>query len=277
MYYWFGELVCFLNFLSNGDDRLLEVDLQELLEVQVGDLRLVIHAEKLHQRGVGEDAALERRVIAVVGLHVLRDELGHLRLGALVTRLETHKRAELIRKGALDEEGVVRTASLPDLALLGRHRLGVLLHLALGVAVLLLRLLGGLLRRLHGLTNLGGELRGKGLERLRQLGEEGIAGLGHNGGSHHGRGSRRGHNDLSLRGGIGLRLGGLLRCHGGRRDNCCYGGNLGLLGGLLVNGHLVCLRDRSSRGHFNALVILLTYRGYVNHFLFNNGKSQKAL
>ena len=58
-----------------------EVDLQERLEVQVRHLILVSDAEKLRECGIREDAALERGVEARVRLHVLADELRHLRLG----------------------------------------------------------------------------------------------------------------------------------------------------------------------------------------------------
>jgi hypothetical protein len=53
----FGDKICL---------RLDEVDLEELLEVEVGDLGLVIDAEELREDGVGEDAALEVGVEARV-------------------------------------------------------------------------------------------------------------------------------------------------------------------------------------------------------------------
>lgn len=222
------------------------MNLEEALEVQVGDLRLVIHAQQLGECGVGEDAALERGVKAAVGLHVVGDELGHLRLGALGASRDTHELAELLRQGLLLEEGVVRTASLPDSAGLGGERRGVNLPLLLGVTRLLLGLLGSLLGRLHGITHAARELRGERLELLRQRREERIRGQA--GGSDR-RGGHRGHNDLGLGDGHLLLLGlGGLGGRGGRGDDDGLGGLLG--NDLLVSGHLVCLRDRRSRGHF---------------------------
>ena len=92
--------------------RLHKVNLQELLEVQVGHLGLVIHTQQLGQCGVGEDAALEGRVVAAVALHVVGDELGHLSLRALGAGSDTHKGRQLGSQRALHQEGVVRTTSL---------------------------------------------------------------------------------------------------------------------------------------------------------------------
>jgi len=216
------------------------VHLQELLQVQVRHLGLVIHTQQLGQRGVGEDAALERGVIAVVALHVLGDELGHLGLGALLRGLDAHERGQLGGQRLLLQERIVRAASLPGHALLRRQGSRVDLALLLRVARLLLRGLGGLLGRLDSLTHTARELGGQRLQLLRQGRQQGIARLrrgGRDGDSHNG------HNHLGLGGG------GLLRGLGRRRGG---GGNGlgGLLGGLLVSGHLVCLRGRDRGGHF---------------------------
>jgi len=71
--------------------RLEEVHLQEALEVQVGHLVLVRHTEELGELRVGEDAALEGRIKAVVALHVPRDKLRHIRLALEALGRETHE------------------------------------------------------------------------------------------------------------------------------------------------------------------------------------------
>jgi len=210
------------------------VDLEVLLEVEVSDLGLVIHAEELGKGGVGDDAALEGRVKAVVGLDVLRHILGHLGLGALGARGDTHEGAELRGERALNKEGVVRTASLPSLALLRGHLLGGNLALLLGIALLLLGSLGSLLSRLHGLADLGGELGGESLELLGEGSKENLGGLGRNDG-----GSNGGDDNLSLGRGLllggGGGLGGLL----GNRGSRGRGSRGRLGGGLLVGRHRV--------------------------------------
>ena len=219
--------------------RLDEVNLQERLEVQVSHLILVRHTEQLRQRRVREDATLERRVEAAVLLHVVRDELRDLRLRTLLARLETHEVAELIRQRALHEEGVVRAASLPRLALLGGHVLRVLLLLLLDLASLALRRLDGVGNTLRRLADTGRQLCGERLELLRQAGEDDIRALR---GLNDGRGRRRlnrrdGDNRLrgdSRLGGLGSlrrlgRLGGL-----GDRGRSRGGGN----GGRLLRRHL---------------------------------------
>jgi hypothetical protein len=221
-----------------------EVDLEELLEVEVGDLGLVIHAEELGERGVGEDAALEVGVKARVGLDVVGDELGHLGLGALLRGLDAHEGGKLGGDGLLLEEGVVGAASLPGNTLLGGQGRGIDLALLLGVTGLLLGGLGSLLGGAHGIAHTAGELGGEGLELLRQGREESIRGLGGAGrGSGDNGDDDLGLGDHDLLGGLGG-LGGGCRGRGGRSR----GGDG--LGGLLVGGHLVCLGDRRSRGHF---------------------------
>jgi len=59
------------------------VNLEEALEVQVGDLLAVLRAEELAELGIGDDAALEVGVKARVRLDIGRDELRDIRLGAL--------------------------------------------------------------------------------------------------------------------------------------------------------------------------------------------------
>ena len=103
--------------LSGG---LEEVNLEEALEVQVGNLLTILHTEELGELRIGDNAALEARVKAVVGLDIRRDELRDLRLALLALGRETHERRELIGDRAGLEERVVRTASLPSGTLLRR-------------------------------------------------------------------------------------------------------------------------------------------------------------
>ena len=231
------------------------MDLQEGLEVQVGHLVLVRHAQELGERGVGQDATLERRVEAVVLLDVARDELRHLRLRALLTRLEPHERGELIRQRALDQEGVVGAASLPRLALLGRHVRRVLLLLLLGLARLALGRLDRIRDALRRLTDTRRQLRRQRLELLGEAGEDHIRALRHLDNRRGRRRLNRRHGHNRLRGGGRLLSLGCLSLgdlNGGSRRR---GGNRGGGGdnGLdirLLSGHLVCLTDRGRGGHF---------------------------
>ena len=231
------------------------MDLQEGLEVQVGHLVLVRDAQELGERGVGEDAALERGVEAVVLLDVARDELRHLRLRALLARLEAHERGELIRQRALDQEGVVGAASLPRLALLGRHVRRVLLLLLLGLASLALGRLDRIRDALRRLTDTRRQLRGQRLELLGEAGEDHIRALDRLNNRRCRRRLDRRHGHNRLRGShrlLGLDRLGLGDLNGGSRRR---GGNRGGGGdnGLdirLLSGHLVCLTDRGRGGHF---------------------------
>ena len=218
------------------------MNLEERLQVQVRHLLLVRHAEQLRERGVRQDAALERRVKARVRLHVLADELRNLRLRALLARLEAHERAELIRQRALDEEGVVRTASLPSLALLRAHRRRVTALLLLGIAGLALGRLRGLLDGAHGIAHAGGQLRAERLELLGECSELGLR-RRRRGSRLNSRRNRRHRHARDGGGGLGGlgRLRGLGGLGGGRRGD--GGGGLGGLRNLrgigLLGGHLV--------------------------------------
>lgn len=230
--------------------RLAEVDLQERLEVQVRDLRLVRHTQELRERRVGDDTALERRIEAPVGLHVVGDELCHLRLGALGARRDTHERRQLLRDRALTQEGVVRTTLLPRRARLGGQRRGVYLHLALALARLTL---DRLRRRGHLRERRANTRRQLGLQALelvyearqKRLRRARLRGSRRRGGRRH-----RGDNDLGLRRGHLLLLLGSRRRRGRRRLNLlrvlCY----------LLRRH-VCLYERSSWCHLNALICSL--------------------
>ena len=226
--------------------------LQEALEVQVRHLILVTDAEELGEGGVREDATLERGVKARVRLDVLADELRHLRLRARLTGLEAHEGAELLRQRALDQEGIVGAAGLPNGLLLRRHRRRVLALLLLGVAGLTLGRLRRLLDRAHRIADAGREVRAERLQGLSQSGELNLR--RHNRGRRrlNGRGGNRRDRDLRLRGrgglgGLGLRLGLHLGLNGlrGRRlrgggSGDGGGGSDGLRGGILLGGgHLV--------------------------------------
>ena len=235
------------------------MDLQVRLQVQVRHLVLVRHAQELGERSVRQDATLERRVEARVRLDVRRDELGHLRLRALRTRRETHEHTELIRQRALHQEGIVRTARLPRLALLGRHVRGVLL--LLGIARLTLGRLDRIVHVLDRIADLGGELRTERLELLAERREQRLAALDrlHN----HNRRLNRRDDSLNLGGDLRrLRLGLLLH---GRRSGSGGGGGRGSdddLGGSgslgrgrgrsirLLGRHLVCITDSLVVLHF---------------------------
>ena len=237
------------------------MDLQVRLQVQVRHLVLVRHAQELGERSVRQDATLERRVEARVRLDVRRDELGHLRLRALRTRRETHEHTELIRQRALHQEGIVRTARLPRLALLGRHVRGVLLLLLLGIARLTLGRLDRIVHVLDRIADLGGELRTERLELLAERREQRLAALDrlHN----HNRRLNRRDDSLNLGGDLRrLRLGLLLHGRrsgsggGGRRGSDDDLGGSGSLGGgrgrsiRLLGRHLVCITDSLVVLHF---------------------------
>ena len=236
------------------------MDLQEGLEVQVRHLVLVRHAEELGERGVRQDAALERRVKARVRLDIRRDELGHLRLRALGTRRETHEHTQLVRQRALHQEGIVRTARLPRLALLGRHVRRVLLLLLLGVTRLTLRRLDRIMHVLDRITDLRGELGTQRLQLLAEGRQERLTAL-HGLNNRGGRLNRR-DDDLNLGRDLRLRLGLLLHRHRSRRDNRGGrgGSNLGRRGGGLggsgrgsiglLGRHLVCITDSLGILHF---------------------------
>lgn len=214
-----------IGFLYAGlrvNSVLLEVDLQEALQVQVRDIRLIRHAQELRERRVGEDTALELRIEAVVALDVVRDELRHLRLGALGTRRDTHERRQLIADRALAQEGVVRTALLPRGAGLRGQRRRVHLHLALALARLTLdrlRRRGDLVERR---TDTRRQLTLEALELVRERRQNRLrrARIRRRNGGRHGR-RRRHRRDNHLRlghRGLALLLGSWGRgCHRGYR------------------------------------------------------------
>jgi len=112
------------------------VRLQVRLEVEVRDRVLVRDLEEARQDAVRNNAALVRRVEAVVRLHIGRHELRDLRLRALRTRRETHEGAQLCRQRARLEEGVLRAAEFVRRLLLGRHVRDILLDAALAARIL---------------------------------------------------------------------------------------------------------------------------------------------
>ena len=212
--------------------RLQEVDLQEALEVQVGNLLAVLRAQELAELGVGDDTALEAGVKARVGLDVRRNVLGDIRLALLALGGQAHERGQLIGDRAELEEGVVGTAGLPRGLLLRRHIRRVLAHTALGVADIALQGLQGLTGLSDQRADTRRPLSAERLEVLLELREDhrGGAGLGGRLNSwRYGGGTNNGYSDLGLRSSLarGLGLGGI----GGGRGS---GG-----GGLLCSGHRV--------------------------------------
>ena len=193
-------------------------------------------------------------------LDIARDELGHLRLRALLARLEAHERGELIRQRALHEKSIVRAASLVRLELLRAHVLRVLALLLLAVTGLALGRLDGILNTLDGVAQAGLELGTEGLELLTEGGElnlRRLRGLNHDrgrrglNGRHRERGGAR-DGLLNLRGlGLGGSLRGL-RGRGGDGGGGCSddSGDDDGLGIGLLGRHLVCLNDRGRGRHF---------------------------
>jgi len=223
---------------------LQEVDLQERLEVQVSDLLTILRAEELGELGVRDDTALEVGVKAAVLADIGRNELGHIRLGALRLRGQTHEGGQLIGDGAELQERVVRATGIIRRTLLRTHRRGVLAHTALGVTRLTLQCLRSIRRLAEHLANTGGHLSANGAQAVLDRGEQGISAAGL--GGQRGRGSDRD-------GGSGNRRGG----GGSDRDidNGLGGGSLLRSslrgsGGLGGSGHLVCINGGLRRGHF---------------------------
>ena len=218
------------------------MDLQEALEVQVGDLLTILRTEELGELGVRDDAALHVRVEAVVALHVGGNELRHIRLATLRLRGETHEARQLIGDGAELEERVVRTASLVGRTLLRGHRGGVLANTALGLTSLTLQRLGRISRLTEDLADTSRDLRAQSTEAVLDGRQEHIASASLD----VGRGRRSSHNRRSDGGGSDNRDG---RDGGGGRGRLLGGGGLG--GGLLVGGrHRVYIRGGLGDGHF---------------------------
>jgi hypothetical protein len=223
------------------------VNLEEALEVQVGDLLAILHAEELGELGVGDDAALEVRVEAVVSLHIRRHKLGHISLGALALRGQAHEAGELIGDGAELEERVVRATSLPGSLLLGSHVSRVLAAALLGVASLTLERLGRLNRLVDSRADAGGDIGAESLEGLLESREDRIGGADLDRGSISNRGrGRRGHRNgnLGLCGGLATLGRGRGRGRGGLNGGS---GSRGL--GLLISRH-VYITSRLNGGHF---------------------------
>jgi hypothetical protein len=223
--------------------RLEEVDLQEGLEVEVGDRVLVRHAEEAGENAVGDDVALVRRVKARVRLDVVGDELRDLRLRALGASGQAHERAQLRREAAGLQEGVLGAAELPGGLLLGRHVGDILLDALAATSLLDLlgRGLGSEERVGDDLLQVVGEARADLAQALHNASDRGRGSLRSRGlrGRRGGRGDRR-DNNLGLGRRLAGSLGGLrLRNRGGRRGR---GGDHYLSGGLLGDGLLRGLR-----------------------------------
>jgi len=160
--------------ILDRDYRLKEVNLEVALKVKIGYLLSILDTEDLAKLLIGDNAALEVRVKAIVGLHVGRDELRDSGLRRLRLGRKTHEYRKLVADGAKLEEGIVRTASLPNLALLGSHVLGVLAAALLGVASLALDRLCNLKRLTSRITNTGSKISGKRLKVVLKSREKGV-------------------------------------------------------------------------------------------------------
>jgi len=201
------------------------------LEVEIGELVLLVQLEELSQLGIGVDLATVGLVLKTIGLDVRIDLLAHIRAG----HLSANRLAEETSKLVADASGLDETRGLAVAvvtALLGGSLLGGL-HLT-GDA-----LLKGLEVILH---------RGEETNELLQLGAE----LGHlhakNGGSINGgsRGGRIGNNRGGSHGGSDLNLGLLRRLHlGGRSGGGINNGGNGsslLISGLSSSNHLAIIQ-----------------------------------
>ena len=191
-------------FLSGGSDlRLDEVVLHETLEVEVGELIIVLDLEESRELGIRDDLTAILLILKLVSTDVSVDLLAHLSAGHLGARRLSEKRRELITDaGGLDEaRGLTVTRTL---ALLSRRLLG-------GLELTSDRLLEGLEITLE---------RGKDAESLLDLSTK-LVKLERN----------RGVDGLDN---LIRRWSGGLRHRGGSSGD--LNGDLGLLGGLLHNG-----------------------------------------
>ena len=233
--------------------RLEEVDLQERLEVQVGDRVRVLDLQQAGQNAVGDDAALVGGVEARVLLDVVGHELRDLRLGALRARRQLHEAAQLRGEATGLEEGVLRATELPRRLLLRRHVGHILLDTALALGVL--DLTG---RRLGSEERVGDDL----LELVGDAGAHLTQALNHRGDRGRGRGLRR---DRHLRG-------------SDRRDNDLRLGSRGLaggLGGLGLGGRGRGRRRSGGRGRRSGLLgndLLHGLRGISGAHVYNRGR-----
>jgi hypothetical protein len=216
-------------------DRLGKVGAHEALEVEVGELILLLELEKRRKLGIRVNLATIGAVLELVGADVSVDVAGHSGARHLGTLLLTKEGSELVTDaGGLDK---ARGLAVARLALaLGAELLGSLeLTLPLLLHSLVLRLNG----RNHGSKKLelgiklGGLLKEGGLNRIT---------LGSRGGVNRGNGS-----SLNL-GGLGsLRGLGSLYCRSSRGNilnNGGRGSDLGRgLSGLRLRGHTILYLD----------------------------------
>ena len=207
------------------------MNLEELLEIEVGYVVRIRRTEKLGELRVRDDTALEVRVKTVVRLDVAGEETRNIRLGLLRLDGDTHEDREFIGDRAELEERILRAALLPDLELLGGERRGVNTAAALGIARLTLERLDGLLRVVDERTETRRNIRADRAERLLETNEDV--------GRRAVRCGRRGNNNsvvLLLRNrGSDRRLPDLLLRNRGIGDD---GGNRGGNFSRLLGGHL---------------------------------------
>jgi len=248
LFFVFCFYLDFVSLCSGGGGGLDVVHIQELLEVEVGQLVRGGHAQQRAQLGIRVDVVL---VLQVVLLHIGGHILGHIGAALLRAGRAAHECAQL--RGNLHGNLEDRHASR-----LG----GITLHLVLALALvshlldlarLLLQTLGLSHKLRHHLPQ-GEQARGQALHLGLQAQLGGLSGLSGLSGSHHGGGDRgRGHSHR-----LGL---GLLGLGGGHRGRGSHGGRLlgllriRLLGDSLGGGsgvHYTSGGDRS-RGHFTRM------------------------
>lgn len=236
-------------FLCSGGGRhvLHVVHVQELLQVEVGQLVRGRHTEQRTQLGIRVDVML---ILQVVLLHIGGHILGHIGAALLGTSGAAHKGAQLRRDlhGDLEDGHAGRLGGVALHLGATAALVGHLLHLAR----LLLQTLGLSHKLRHHLAQ-GHQARGQGLHLGLQAHLGRLSGL--SGGLHGGLHRGRGHSSH----GLGL---GLLGLGGSGHRGSSHGGRhllgllrIRLLGDSLGGGsgvHYTSSGDRS-RGHFTRM------------------------
>jgi len=233
---------------SGGGRHVLHiVHVQELLQVEVGQLVRGRHAKQRTKLGIRVDVVL---VLQVVLLHIGGHILGHVGAALLGTSGAAHKGAQLRRDlhGDLEDRHAGRLGGIALHLGAAATLVGHLLHLSR----LLLQTLGLSHKLRHHLAK-GHQARGQGLHLGLQAHLGRLSGLsGRGSGLHSHGGGNRGRLGLGL-----LGLGG-----SGHRGRGSHGGGRHLLGlSLLCDGlglgggggvHYTSSGDRS-RGHFTRM------------------------
>jgi len=205
-----AKYVCFVLLFHLSRSSLDEVDLEVLLEVEVGEDLILANLEELGELGIRVDLSARNLVLKLVGGDVGVDLLTDLNTGHHGASLLAEELEELLTEnGGLNESGGLSVGVGSLLASLG---LGSVLEFARN------RLLKDLVVSLHGGQD-GSDLLDLGTE-VRQLGREGggisssyllLSGSGNRGLDNRGRGGGSSSLGLSL-----LLLSSSSRSGGGR-------------------------------------------------------------